>query len=165
MRKLSEETKKKIGDAQRGKPKPWLIGKKLSDKHKEKLSQAKLKNPTRFWKGKHRSEETKQKIGKKLWKGGYKLKLWHARHRRVIKLGNGGIHTLGEWETLKAQHNWTCPSCLQQEPKIKLTVDHIIPLKMGGSDNIENIQPLCGFCNNSKHTKIIKYNIAAHDVV
>ncbi len=95
-----------------------------------------------------------------LWKGGiytYERRLWHARQRRVKKLGNGGSHTQGEWETLKAQYNWTCPSCYKQEPDIVLTADHIVPLIKGGSDNIENIQPLCKSCNCKKHTRTIKY--------
>ncbi len=68
-----------------------------------------------------------------------------------------GEHTWGEWQTLKIQYNYTCPSCGKHEPEIRLTQDHIIPLSRGGSDNIENIQPLCQSCNFRKHTKIIKY--------
>ncbi len=92
------------------------------------------------------------------WKGGiynYDRKLFLNMRRRVRRLGNGGTHTQGEWETLKAQYNWTCPACLKPEPEIKLTEDHIIPLSKGGSDNIENIQPLCRSCNCRKSTKTI----------
>ena len=77
----------------------------------------------------------------------------HRRERRV--LANGGLHSLGEWETLKAQYNWTCLSCKRSEPEIKLTKDHIIPILKGGSNNIENIQPLCRSCNTKKGTKIV----------
>jgi 5-methylcytosine-specific restriction endonuclease McrA len=74
---------------------------------------------------------------------------WRAR-----KKSNGGSFTLAEWEILKKQYGNRCPACRRIEPNIKLTMDHVIPLSRGGSNNIENIQPLCMRCNDTKHRKI-----------
>ena len=81
----------------------------------------------------------------------------YCRIRRVRRTGAGGAHTLAEWEALKAQHNCTCLCCQKQEPEIKLTVDHVLPLVMGGTDDISNIQPLCFSCNTKKNAKHIDY--------
>ena len=95
------------------------------------------------------------------WKGGEKTKkkrkCFTERTRRVRKIGNGGLHTLKDWEELKKKHHYMCLCCKKHEPWVKLTEDHIIPLVKGGNDNIENIQPLCVSCNSKKHTKIIRY--------
>jgi len=131
---------------------------KRSENHKKKLSIASKGEKNPFF-GKHHSEKSKKKISQSKIKtgskhiSGYERKLWHNNRRRIIKLGNGGLHTLGEWESLKAQYNWTCPHCGKKEPKVRLSRDHIIPLSKGGSDNIENIQPLCRSCNSRKFNR------------
>lgn len=98
-----------------------------------------------------------------LWKGGitkdpkyvsWSKNQWHHRRNEA-----DGSHTFEEWESLKAKYNWTCPACIKREPEIRLTLDHIVPLSKGGSNNIENIQPLCSLCNSRKNNKTIKYPI------
>jgi 5-methylcytosine-specific restriction endonuclease McrA len=95
------------------------------------------------------------------WKGGKENKLMHNRNRRVLKLNSKGSHTLEEWEQLKLKYHYMCLCCKKQEPFITLTEDHILPLSVGGGNNIENIQPLCRSCNSRKHASAIDYRINA----
>ena len=44
------------------------------------------------------------------------------------------------------------PVCHRKEPKVKFDQDHKIPRVRGGSDDIDNWQPLCVECNNFKST-------------
>ena len=74
------------------------------------------------------------------------------RRARIAK--SEGFHTTGEWELLKKQFGFRCVICKKSEPEIKLTRDHIIPISRGGSNWIENIQPLCAKCNSIKSAKM-----------
>lgn len=80
-----------------------------------------------------------------------------TNRRRALKLASEGSHTEEEWQKLKAFYNYQCLCCRRQEPEIKLTRDHVIPLTQGGSDSIDNIQPLCARCNSKKTNRHIDY--------
>ena len=69
---LSEETKRKMSEAKKGKKHP-LYGKQLSEETKRKMSEAKKGNKNML--GKHHTEETKQKIGNSS-KGLNKDRIW-----------------------------------------------------------------------------------------
>lgn len=72
----------------------------------------------------------------------------HLKARRYARERNAeGSHTLEEWQAMKNEFNNKCAFCKKDK---KLTKDHIIPLSKGGTDYIENIQPLCRSCNSKK---------------
>lgn len=77
--------------------------------------------------------------------------------RRAFELQAEGDFTDQQWADLKTFYGHKCLCCQRKEPEIKLTVDHIKPLVKGGSNWIENIQPLCQSCNSSKREKTIDY--------
>ena len=53
-------------------------------------------------------------------------------------------------EQLVKKHGNVCQICKNRFPVFKLTLDHIIPLALGGSWNIINLQLACYPCNQKK---------------
>jgi len=49
---------------------------------------------------------------------------------------------------------YQCQSCGQKLNETTLSIDHIIPLAKGGSNDISNLQTLCLKCNQEKKAKI-----------
>ena len=83
-----------------------------------------------------------------------KVRAYEAK-RRALKVAASGAYTTAEWFALSEHFGNRCLSCgTQSRP---LTADHVIPLSKGGSNTIENIQPLCGPCNARKGTKDTDY--------
>ena len=50
-----------------------------------------------------------------------------------------------------------CLCCKSKVPAMELTLDHVIPLCMGGLDEIQNCQLLCWVCNGEKGERVIDY--------
>lgn len=77
---------------------------------------------------------------------------------RVRNAGNRAEHygcldqvSLEIWYEILKSHNFCCASCKAPSDNHEgLTIDHIVPLSLGGLHNKENIQPLCGSCNSKK---------------
>lgn len=76
------------------------------------------------------------------------------RRNNLRRSKHGGWFTTQEWLSLCERYGNVCLACGKPGP---LTQDHVIPLSKGGSNSIDNIQPLCDRCNKKKGTQIIDY--------
>lgn len=75
--------------------------------------------------------------------------------RRARKLDTDGDFTVEEFEALCEKYGNACLCCGDRDSL--LTPDHVVPLSLGGSNRIANVQPLCGSCNSWKNTKTLDY--------
>lgn len=112
------------------------------EKYKERKRLANAKNPepararTKKWR-----EENPEKYRH------------HQRARRAAKLGADGAHSADDVESLFHLQKGKCHWCKKRLTMDTKTVDHIIPLSKGGSDNPSNLCIACRDCNSSKHAK------------
>lgn len=79
--------------------------------------------------------------------------LYRNEVRRARQLGADGQYTQNEWQALCDWFGGRCLRCGAE----KLTVDHVIPIVKGGTNYIDNLQPLCGVCNSSKGSSNTDY--------
>lgn len=169
---LSEETKKKIGLANRKQVevkccycnkcftiKPSKLKKNIRvfccrdcyfNFVKEKLPF----EEQNAYKGVRKTNESKQVYHRNYCKKHPDIISHLKANRYAREKGAVGSHTLQEWERLKTKYDNKCAICGKYT---KLTKDHIIPLSKGGNNYISNIQPLCRNCNSKKNNKIL-YN-------
>jgi len=83
-----------------------------------------------------------------------KLAVQLAR-RRARKLSAEGDFTVEKFEALCEKYGNSCLRCGNRG--VLLTPDHVVPLSLGGSNLISNIQPLCGRCSSWKNVKVVDY--------
>jgi 5-methylcytosine-specific restriction endonuclease McrA len=76
-------------------------------------------------------------------------------NRRARAMGNGGTLTVQDWKEILDKFGNKCLRCGRDD--VKMTIDHVMPLALGGENSKENVQPLCRTCNSKKHIKHIDY--------
>ena len=72
------------------------------------------------------------------------------RSTRLAKAREKARHTKEEWGAMVSIHSHKCCKCGSFGDRGGIVKDHILPIYQGGSDGIDNLQPLCTSCNSSK---------------
>lgn len=73
----------------------------------------------------------------------------NAQRRRAA-----GNFNLDGWLAKIEEENF-CKICMKSGEEVNLTIDHIIPISAGGTNELDNIQALCRPCNSRKGNKIL----------
>lgn len=92
------------------------------------------------------------------------LRLQYVHKRRYLILSNtpsGNHFTAEEFVVLCERFGSVCVCCGEGS---KLTADHVVPIVHGGSNAIDNIQPLCLPCNVHKAMQCIDYRLKYKEV-
>jgi 5-methylcytosine-specific restriction endonuclease McrA len=74
----------------------------------------------------------------------------YSSKRRATKLSIGGKYSGEDVKRIRAAQGNKCAYCRVGLKGVKVHIDHITPLSLGGSNGAENIQILCVSCNLSK---------------
>lgn len=80
--------------------------------------------------------------------------LLKSNNTRAKRYGAMGSIKTKEWLDLVKKYNNACACC---GLVTHLTIDHVKPLSLGGSNTIDNVQPLCIRCNGLKHAREIDF--------
>ena len=82
-----------------------------------------------------------------------------TRSERLSEARRKGTHSAPEWDALVAVFGGRCVRCgIAPDAVCK---DHITPIYLGGSDALENLQPLCRTCNSSKGPESVDHRVSA----
>lgn len=73
--------------------------------------------------------------------------IMYVQNRKARMNQNGGVFTDLDIDALILKQNKRCAACGKRR---KLTVDHVVPVTKGGSNDPSNLQLLCKPCNSSK---------------
>jgi len=106
--------------------------------------------------GKEEPVELKRQVERRR----YLLKQLSKIEKAMYVLGLARRNSLGTQAkrfAVLSRDNFTCQYCGRsvKQHKVVLAVDHIVPKKQGGLDNIENLITSCQDCNIGKHKYIL----------
>lgn len=71
------------------------------------------------------------------------------KRKRNKRNRNLGRIYFSDWHNVLEKHDFSCCMCKAKGRK-NITLDHIVSLKNGGTNTMDNIQPLCASCHEKK---------------
>jgi hypothetical protein len=108
----------------------------------------------RRWRANH--PEKAKEVVKKYQASHPEIRREQVRKRRALKKGVSGEHfTEKQWRELLDFYGGKCIAPGEHAGRIER--DHVIPFTKGGTDSIDNIQPLCKLHNIRKSNKTTDY--------
>lgn len=95
-------------------------------------------------------------IAKAFWKAGYDF-MGEGMTIRPEKPAQRRSRASSEWQAIRlqiaARDGLVCHYCSAAVKPSSFTVDHIVPVYKGGSDDLSNLVACCRRCNSKKGTK------------
>lgn len=82
--------------------------------------------------------------------------------RYARKRAAGPTISTALWRDICKLYGNVCLRCGLDKP---LTIDHITPVSLGGTNDLDNLQPLCGSCNSWKRQRVIDFRQARFNPV
>jgi len=168
-KKLSEETKRKIGKANMG-HQP-MLGKKHTEETKKKMRESRLKNLVGYkaiWIKEYRKPSLKEWRHKKGISKNYNSqttgikfskKQQNQIYKRRVRVGGKlpleRLQRIYE-DNIKKYGTLTCYLCLKSIEFGQDSLEHKIPLSRGGTNLYENLAIACRNCNSKKYNKTEK---------
>ena len=67
-------------------------------------------------------------------------------------------------QAVLTRDNCRCRACGFSD-SLTMEIDHIVPRSLGGSNDIDNLQALCSFCNNTKANIEIVHNLPIREAI
>ena len=84
------------------------------------------------------------------------IEITERRRARIYGAPGRGV-TMAQFHEVCDEYEDHCLMCLKKVDRKKLTMDHVVPISIGGAHDVENLQPLCQPCNRLKGTYTIDY--------
>lgn len=122
---------------------------RYNDTHKEKVSKYYANRRLNFkelFQKKYRDWQQKNKDKRAI----------SQRNRQAKKRESGGTLSATDWKAILDKYENKCLKCGSKE---NITIDHVVPIALGGRNDTSNVQPLCKTCNCRKGKRIEDYRV------